>query len=60
MVYHKVFFIVYVVFEFKNALRMLKILFGLENKNIKLLKKNEVLIKKRVYGRTDLKSSRET
>ena len=41
--------IVYIVLKIKNALRKLKASFGLENKNLKPLKKNDVLIKKRVY-----------
>ena len=37
------------VFKIKNTLRTLKVLFGLENKNMKPSKKNDVLIKKKVY-----------
>ena len=38
---------VYIVFEIKNAFRTLKALFGLENKNMKPSKKNDVLIDKK-------------
>ena len=35
------------IFEIKNTLKTLKASFGLENKNMKPLKKNDVLIKKK-------------
>ena len=41
--------LLYIVFEIKNAFKTLKASFGLENKNMKPSKKNDVLMKKKVY-----------
>ena len=43
------------VLQIKNALRTLKVSFGLENKNMKTWKKNDVLKKKKVYAALFLK-----